>query len=382
MVLKNRLPSSSDLLKKEEEDQIVYPTGSEMLNLAIGCIDRETGEFGIPSRTILEVFGHNQTGKTLLAESLARSVLMRNPKNKVILISSEEPNLARMKTNGLDGDRVLVWTFTRDEKDIEKNPTAYITAESGLDLALDYVREPDENVKLVIIDSIKALVSLKDTNEGQDIKDMADKDIPAVRARLIEKFILKWLTFNNSNAILLMINQSSESIGPDYMIGGIFKTKTCGGRFKEFMAYLRIKCDSVKLESDKEHPLMGVKEQVGFEFFYTLIKNKFAPTTGNRRARATFLFDPPGFQTAEELLNMAMFLELIGVRGGGNYDLPAEYKDPDGKTSIRGRDNLVEYIDNNKTLFDFLKSKIRARRDELFKAKKGEAKPAAKKVLQ
>lgn len=400
MVLKQKLDTAQKIKERLDAREEVFSTGSLSLNLAIGKKDRKTGDFGVPSRTIMEVFGHNQTGKTLLAESLARSVLGRDPTYEVIWIASEEPNLDRMVANGLDLSRVLLWTFIQDPEITAKHPGSYVTAEDGLDLVLDYIREgvrveKDKSgniidvkvVKLVVVDTLKALVSLKDTNDGAAVRDMADKDMPAIRAKLIEKFLIKWAVMNNADAILIMLNQTSEAIGPDFMIGALFKQKTCGGRYKEFMSYLRIRCESLKIEAEKDNVFMGTKPSLGFEFFYTIIKNKYAEFTSNRRTRAVFLFDPPGFVEHEELVNMATFLDIIKTGGGGYYTLPSDYKDEkldkdkEGNTKIQGIENLKDYVSATPKFSKMIRTAVIARRKELFAAQKGD-KPTARKALK
>ena len=145
------LPNAKDQLDKERNLE-TFQTGSFMLDLAIGTIDKKTGLPGVRARTVLEAFGPNQTGKTLLAEMVALSVLNRNSKYKIFWLFSEEPNLERMDALGLDLERVIPWSYgSCDDADNIR------LAGEGLDMACEYVKK-DPFVKMVVIDSIKALV--------------------------------------------------------------------------------------------------------------------------------------------------------------------------------------------------------------------------------
>src|SRR5690606_32076471 len=101
-----------DLLELETNSREVYPTGSLMLNLGLDVEDPKTGEFGLPTGDIVEIFGWNSTGKTLLAETVARSCQNRNPKHKVLVISTERPHLDRLSMY-MDPKRTYLWSLQR-----------------------------------------------------------------------------------------------------------------------------------------------------------------------------------------------------------------------------------------------------------------------------
>lgn len=92
-------------LVKQQANYRVYSTGSFMLDCAIGEKDPITGNGGIPERTIVEVFGKNQSFKTGLAEQLIKSVLNADPTNQAIVLYAEEPDMDRLESLGVDMDR-------------------------------------------------------------------------------------------------------------------------------------------------------------------------------------------------------------------------------------------------------------------------------------
>lgn len=348
----------ADAIEYEEKILEVFPSGSTMLNLAIGKQDPKTGDFGFPSGDIAEIFGLNQTGKTLIAETVAQAVQARNPKYKVLVISSEPPNVKRM-AQYMDPKRTMLWSFkSLSEKDFSAG--VFTTAEKGLDVALTTVLH-DMDCKLVILDSVKALVSLRETNDGKDLRSSEDAPLPAYRARMLDQFLLKFNAMNRSNALLLMMNQVSNSIGPEYR--GKLHPRTIGGNNKDHLCNLRIEAKSVPVYAGSKNALQDEDPQIGMEVFYRIIKNKHAQTTAQRRANSTFFFSS-GFDRGMELFHMGTALGLIETGGGGYYTFSNGDK-------VRGKENVADFINNNGDLANILYDSIVAKRDELFGASKG-----------
>lgn len=355
------LPSAKELLEKERNLK-TFSTGCLWLDLAIGKTDIETGLLGIPEGTICEFFGPNQTLKTGTAEQLTRSVLARNKNYYAIYILSEEPNVERMSGLGLDLDRIKVWTFVEDDSDegIRK-------AEGGLDIVNQTVLT-DPNCKLIVIDSIKALASEQELVDGKNLRSLS-KDNMAPRAKLMNKFLNQFVASNKANAVLFMTNQISESIGPDFLTGGNFKPKTSGGRGKEHIAFLRVECDSIKIETEDKHPLMNCKIQTGLQVFYTIHKNKFAKTTGNRRAIASFSFAERRFLREKEILSLGCYLDVIETRGA--------YYVYDG-VKVHGKEAMEKYLFEHPEQMQKIEKEVVSKSELIFQLK---AKVKAEEVL-
>ncbi len=284
-----------------------------------------------------------------------KSVLDEDPDNHAIVIYSEEPDMGRIEAMGVDFDRLHVLGCYEDEE------TKLQTAEKHLELVKRAVQ--DESVKLVVIDSLKALCSTKQlyTKKG-DIKDLEDDEQIAIRAKMIGEFVRDFV-HHNKKAILFMTNQVSDQIGISYEIGPEFRTKTPGGRYKEYMAQLRIEASTRPIYSEKEHPLTGKRLLLGWEACYRLVKNKFSKSSGNRVAVSEFMFDPPGFRRESEILNCADYLGLIQKGGGGFYTI----KD----NKIRGIDAAIKFLKTNPKISKELELEILNRSEELFMDKGG-----------
>jgi len=365
------LPNALDLLE-EENNLRTFSTGSFWLDLAIGKIDPITGLPGIPEKAICEFFGPNQTFKTGTVEQLMKSVLFADSSNKVLLIGAEEPIFSRMeRVLGKENlKRVSTWTFHGEDEDDEE---AVRLAEEALGIAQDVVYK-DKNYKLVIIDSIKALVSSKQMYDKKNFRDINDQVI-AQRANLMNDFVPKFIACNKSKAILFMTNQISESIGPSFLTGENIKLKTSGGRGKEHFATLRVDCASVKIETE-EHKLMNIKQSIGLKIFYTIIKNKYANISGYRRAISEFSFEENRFLREREVLSMAEYLGLVETARGGWYTI-------DGQ-KFHGQDVAERYLYEHEITRQNLEKEIIKQSDDFFvktKANKTKAKDELSEIV-
>lgn len=324
-----------------------------MLDCAIGEKDPIKGNGGIPERTIVEVFGRNQSFKSGTTEHVAKSILEDDKKNKVLFIYTEEPDMDRFKSIGVDLNRVHTLGCYEDEE------TKLQMAERQLELAKRAVQDP--YVKLVVIDSIKALCSAKQLYDKKgNIKELEDEEQMAVRAKLVGEFIRDF-TQLNERAILLMTNQVSDRIGISYEVGPEFRVLTPGGRYKEYMAHLRIEQSTRPLYTEKEHPLTGKRLLLGWEVWYRLIKNKFSKKTGNRVAMSEFMFDPAGFRRGAEVLNCGEYLGIIQKSGNAIYII--------NEQKIRGYDNAVKFLESNLEVRLDVEKQIVLRSEELFQDK-------------
>ena len=178
-----------DFRKKER----VYPTGCTLLNMAFGVVDPITKQPGIPAATVVEAFGPNASLKTALWESLAANIHKMDKQAKVLAILSEEPEYERFESVGIDLDRIFCWTYYN-----LNNPDLMVSAEEGLDLVNTLVSE-DTDYKLVVVDSIKGLISTGQTFDKKGaLKGLEEGDPVAARANLINRFTGKFAAANKA----------------------------------------------------------------------------------------------------------------------------------------------------------------------------------------
>jgi len=349
----------------EQANYRVYSTGCLMLDCAIGEADPIKGNMGVPQRTIMEIFGRNQSNKSALAEQLTKNILLDDPENIVIWFYSEESDMNRWESIGVTAEMqrriYALGCFEGDENFIE-------TAEKQLDRIKTMVKDP--RVKLVVIDSIKAMCAARmvvDDN-GKD-KSLADGYRVAMRASLVTEFIRDF-KIHNKRAILFMTNQEMDQLQiamTDKFTNPKYTFQTPGGRTMEFECQLRIRSVTRPLETEK-HELTNDSLVYGWQNSFRVIKNKFCKSSTGRVAVAEFLFDPPGFNHVASTLTLGEYLTSKGfiepekgaVKGGGGFWTLVGQQ-------VRGEENARDLLAQNPGLVKSLETQIYQYADKLFK---------------
>lgn len=168
---------------------------------------------GWPEGRVIEIFGPEHSGKTLLAFKAVKSYLNKYPDAVCFWCDAEktfDPKWA--KKNGLDMDRVLI-----------SYPDS---GEEGCEAILEAFRESD--LVIVVIDSLAMLVPMNDVD-----KDMQDNMKVASHPQMVTNLVKKLgpvmrsdLTKDNPKSVLIGLNQLREKVG--VMFGS--NEKTPGGR--------------------------------------------------------------------------------------------------------------------------------------------------------
>ncbi len=335
----------------------VWPTGCRLLNTAIGVFDPITKLPGIPAATIMEVFGPNASLKTALWESLAANIHRLDPKARVLAIMGEEPEYSRFASVGIDIERIDCWTYYNPN-----DPGNIMSAEEGLDLAVEAVSDPEAPYALVVVDSIKSL-----TSEGQiftkngELESLAKTEPVAARARLVNKFIGRYVAANKCRAILFCTNQKTESPSQNFTVGLNMRSETTGGREKEHACKLRIKCDStVPDQTDKPEEQGMFKNKIynRIKPIYYLQKNKYGYPF--RTVISEFSLDEKRYLNENNCLAVAEFMGLVERKGNSHWVL-------DGKT-IQGKEAARAFLRDNKEYQDKLWKEIDSRHEEFFRS--------------
>lgn len=359
----------------EQANYRVYSTNCLMLDCAIGEADPIKGNMGVPQRTIMEVFGRNQSLKTSLAEQLTKNILLDDEDNIVIWFYSEESDMDRWETIGVTKEmQKRIYTlgcFEGDENFIE-------AAEKQLDRINIAVKDP--RVKLVVVDSIKSMCAARQVldDTGHD-KSLGEPTKVAFRASLVQSFIAGFKA-NNKRAILYMTNQEMDNLKlsmSDNHSNPKYTYQTPGGRTMEFECQLRIRSVTKPLETEV-HVLSGEKLVYGWQNIFRVIKNKFCKLSTGRVAVGEFLFSPAGFNRVAAILALGGYLtdrgyvsEDKGIKkgGGGFYTLVGE--------QVRGEPAARDLLATRPEMMDFLESEVYANAEHLFDFEtKKEAKPA------
>lgn len=341
----------------------VYPTGCRLFNTALGIFDPVTGLPGIRKGSIVEAFGPNASLKTALWESLAGNIHSLTPKGRILAIMPEEPDYNRFVSQGIDIDRIDCWTYYNPN-----NPEEIISAEEGLNMALAAVQDITNNYELVVIDSLKGLMSMGEVfdKKGQ-LKELEVNDPVAARARLCNKFFGNWVVYNKSRAILFFTNQHTDYIGNNFMLGSTFKTPTSGGNAKNHWADVRVECNSTvpdQTEKPEEQGLFKNKIYDRIKPIYYLQKNKYGYPF--RKVISDFSLTEKRYLNENNCLAVAEFLGLVEKKGNAHWIV-------DGKT-IQGKDKARQYLHENQNYQNELWKQIDARHEEFFGAGKKSSK--------
>ena len=284
-------------------------TGSLGLDVALGI-------GGIPKGRVIEVYGHESSGKTTLALHMVAEV---------------------QKTGGIAG-------FIDAEHALDPVYAKGI----GVDIDNLYISQPDNGeqglaiaeamvasgaVDIVVVDSVAALVP-KAEIQGQ----MADQQM-GLQARLMSKGLRK-LTgiMSKFNCTVVFINQLREKIATGYGGGG---ETTTGGRALKFYS-------SVRLEVKKVDNLKKGDVQVGNRVKVKVAKNKVAPPF--KMVEFDIIYGK-GISKIGEIIDMAVERDII-EKSGAWYSY-------NGSKLGQGKENVRNYLSENNELLDEIEQKVR-----------------------
>ena len=313
----------------------VVPSGSILLDEALGI-------GGYPRGRVIEMYGPESSGKTTLAlHAIAEAQKLGGVAAFVDAEHALDPNYA--KNLGVNIDEL--WVSQPD------------TGEQALEITENLVRSGA--VDIVVVDSVAALTPEKEI-EGE----MGDA-VMGMQARLMSQALRKLTAIiGKSNCIVVFINQIRMKIG--VMFGN--PETTTGGQALKFFSSVRLEIRRVETIDGK-----GEEEALGNRVRVKIVKNKVAPPF--RKCEIDIYFGK-GISASASLLDSAVKHGIIDKRGAW-YTM--------GEEKIgQGKENAVNYIEQNPELAATIENKIRAEvfPGQVLKNKEGvpvETAPAAAK---
>ena len=250
----------------------VIPTGSLLL-------DRALGVGGWPEGRIIEVYGHEGSGKsTVCQRTIAEAQKLGKLCSYVDVEHALDPEWAARQ--GIDLERLLV-----------AQPDS---GEQALDIVEGMI---DAGVSVIVVDSVAALV-----HQAELDGEMSDQQV-GLQARLMSKAMrkLKGKVAKNK-CVLIFINQVREKVG--VLFGN--PEVTPGGRALKFYA-------SVRVEMRRGDVYKEGKVVVGHQVKCKVTKNKVAAPY---RAVALDLYYDGGIDNVKEVISLATAAGIIQKRGG------------------------------------------------------------------
>ena len=295
--------SSEDILPVE-----AIPTGSLALDIALGV-------GGVPRGRIVEIFGHESSGKTTLAlHIIAEAQKMGGTAAFVDVEHAIDPMYA--KHIGVNMEHLLI-----------SQPD---TGEQALEIVETLVRSGA--IDVVVIDSVAAL-----TPQAEIEGEMGDAHV-GLLPRLMSKALRKLSgVASKSKACIIFTNQIRQKIG--VMFGN--PETTPGGLALKFHA-------SVRLEIRRAETLKEGDEMVGNRIRVKVAKNKVALPFTQAEFEMTF---GEGISKLGDLLDVATDQDIIQKSGAWfSYN---------NERLGQGRNNVKEYLLQHSEVVEEIETKVR-----------------------
>ena len=294
------------------DDEVVpveaIPTGALSLDLALGV-------GGVPRGRIIEIFGHEGTGKTTLA----------------LHIVAEAQKLGGTAVF-IDVEHALDTTYARSigvnmENLLIAQPDA---GEQALEIVETLIRSGA--IDVVVVDSVAAL-----TPQAEIEGEMGDAHV-GLLPRLMSKALRKLSgVTNKSRTCVIFTNQIRQKIG--IMFGN--PDTTPGGLALKFHA-------SVRLELRRGSQIKDGTEILGSGVRVKVVKNKVAPPFKEAEYDVTF---GKGISKEGNLLDIAVEKEFI-QKSGSWFSYNTE-------RIGQGRTNAKKYLEDNPEIAVEIEAKIR-----------------------
>lgn len=284
------------------------PTGSLALDLALGV-------GGVPRGRIVEIYGHEGTGKTTLCLHIVAEVQKLG--GTAVFVDVEHAlDTTYARNIGVNMENLLI-----------AQPDA---GEQALEIVETLIRSGA--IDLVVIDSVAAL-----TPQAEIEGEMGDAHV-GLLPRLMSKALRKLSgVTNKSQTCVIFTNQIRQKIG--VMFGN--PDTTPGGLALKFHA-------SVRLELRRGQQIKDGTDVLGTGVRVKVVKNKVAPPFKEVEYDVTF---GKGISKAGNLLDIAVKQEFIQKSGSWfSYN---------GERIGQGRNNVKQYLEDNPEVADKIEGQIR-----------------------
>ena len=283
--------------------------GVQRASMGSFSLDIATGG-GLPCSSIIELFGEESTGKSLVCLKTIAMVQKKFDKDCVYI--------------DLEGALTKDWAEKVGVNPDKLHIARPKTAEKALDMVIDLVSSRE--VGVIVVDSVAALCPIVETEHSLEDQQMG------VAARLMSKTCrilastLQPESLSDKEkynpCIVLFINQTREKIG--IIFGNPLTTP--GGKALKFYSNVRVHLKRGEHLRDKN------KKLIGQNIKFNIVKNK----THKPFQVGEFSFYYDGYIDNEEsIVSYAIAFDLIKQKGAWFYF---------GDAKFQGKEKLVDYL--------------------------------------
>jgi len=330
--------------EEPQEDMLLIPSGSSMLNLALS--DNVFG--GIRPGTIINIAGEFGVGKTMIAETMAAEIAHNPAFDGYELIYDEPERAMAMDIARLFGQK----TFDRLQPPRVGKDGLATYSETVEQFYVNVLERIDNGSPFIyLLDSLDALTDQTEIDLGDDLKKSAEKaeksghDLSNLsikgnysgvsKAKLMSQLLRGVVSgIYKTKSVLVIISQVRDNLNKSF--GGPSKVKS-GGKALDFYSSVVVflhhkKTLTKELKSED-------KEQIGALVRAEVTKNKF---TGKKRSVEFSIFYDYGI---DDLTSCVDFLVSAGViqRKGAHYHT-GELLDG-SESSFQGLEKLIRAIE-------------------------------------
>ncbi len=297
------------------------PTGVDTLDIITGG--------GYPSSRIVELYGKESVGKTLLAL-------------KAIAVNQK----AGLSCAFVDAEKTFDFEWAK-KQGVNTEDLVVYRPEYG-ELSIDFIKEliQSDAMDIIVLDSIEGIVP------KQEIEASSEEAQVALKARMMNKAVRVWnsvITSSERQPLVLCINQmrlTMEKYNP---------TTTPGGMGMKYFTSMRIELTRGKTQKDTK-----TKDKRYVEIRAKTDKNKVS-IPGKYGYWTMYIgYDeafPPGYcESTNFVVSQAKHIGLVKSAGAWFYY---------GDKKFQGKQDFVDYIYENPEIYkDFMQKIIKEVRNE------------------
>ena len=294
-------------------------TGSYKLNAAIG------DPMGWPEGSVIEVYGWQGAGKTLLTYLAIAEAQKQYPDRPCAIIDAEKQFVYQAKwakSFGVKVEDLYVSPCVTAEEAFDKCVSAiigeaeYDDTEKGKGKITEIIKPG--NFSIIVVDSVSQLTPMAEFNAGMDENTRSAAQAAAIGKGL--RKLVSAMQLVNSKTIVFFINQIRMSPG---VLFGSPESRSGGNSLKFYSTLIcRVTKDAKSVVRDDAGRIISHDVQVKIE------KNK-AGQLGEDPIRFTLKYDGTGVDNEAELFEIALKNGIIV--GKGWYYFPDKDGEPDPK---------------------------------------------------